>query len=133
MSGKYLLANMLSAIGNKGCFYDDPVVVEYSKTCEAVLGIMKQCGYIKDYTVIEKDGKKSIEVLLKIVYGKTAINTFKLISKPSRRLHENVNELKKRYNYNKFLLCIVSTSHGVMSIGDAIEKNVGGEVLCEVF
>ena len=133
MSGKYLLANMLSAFGNKNYFYDNPVVVEYNKVCEMVLNIAKQAGYVKDYNVVESDGKKNIEVWLKIIAGKKVINDFKLFSKPSRRIYENVDELKKRYSYNPYSLCIVSTSKGIMIVNDAIENNIGGEVLCEIF
>ena len=97
MSGKYLLANMLSAIGNKNYFYDVPVVVEYNKICADVLQLMKQYGYIKDYCVINDNDKKSIEVLLRIIAGKKVLNSCKLFSKPSRRIYESVDELKKRY------------------------------------
>ena len=65
--------------------------------------------------------------------GKKVINTFRLFSKPSRRIYENVNELKKRYSYNPYALCIVSTSKGVMKIDEAVKNNIGGEVLCEIF
>ena len=133
MSGKYLLANMLSAIGNKNYFYDDPVVVEYNKVCEAVMEIAKQSGYVKDYRIIEDNGKKNIEIWLMVVAGKKVVNTFRLFSKPSRRIYENVNELKKRYSYNPYALCIISTSNGVMKIDEAISNNIGGEVLCEIF
>ena len=133
MSGKYLLANMLSAIGNKNYFYDDPVVVEYNKTCEAVIEIAKRSGYIKDYRIIDNNSKKNIEIWLMVFSGKKAINTFRLFFILIRRIYENVNELKKRYSYNPYALCIVSTSKGVMKIDEAVKNNIGGEVLCEIF
>ena len=133
MSGKYLLANMLSAIGNKNYFCDNPVVVEYNKVCEAVLEIAKQAGYVREYSVVESEGKKSIEVLLTVAAGRKVVNEFKLFSKPSRRIYEDVNELKKRYSYNPYSLCIISTSKGVMRTDEAIKNNIGGEVLCEIF
>ena len=52
---------MLSAIGNKNYFYDDPVVVEYNKTCEAVIEIAKRSGYIKDYRIIDNNSKKILK------------------------------------------------------------------------
>ena len=113
---------MLSAIGNKNYFYDDPVVVEYNKTCEAVIEIAKRSGYIKDYRIIDNNSKKNIEIWLMVFSGKKVINTFRLFSKPSRRIYENVNELKKRYSYNPYALCIVSTSKGVMKIDEAVKK-----------
>ena len=133
MSGKYLLGNMLSAMANKRYFYDVPVVVEYSKLCEDVLNVVKEAGYIVDYKVVSYEGKKNIEILLRIINGKKAINTFKLLTKPGCRFYINAKDLKKRLKYNEFSLCVVSTSHGVMSSNDAVEKNIGGEVLCEIF
>ena len=133
MSGKYLLGNMLSAMSNKRYFYDIPVVVEYSKLCENVLKVIKQAGYIADYNVVDNEGKKSIEVLLRIINGKKAMNTFKLLTKPGCRYYITAQDLKKKLKYNEFSLCIVSTSSGVMNSVDAVEKNIGGEVLCEIF
>lgn len=133
MSGKYLLGNMLSAMANKRYFYNVPVVVEYSKLCESVLEVIKQAGYIADYNVVDNDGKKSIEVLLRIINGKKVMNTFKLLTKPGCRCYITAQDLKKKLKYNEFSLCIVSTSCGVMNSVDAVEKNIGGEVLCEIF
>ena len=94
MSGKYLLGNMLSAMANKRYFYNVPVVVESSKLCESVLEVIKQAGYIADYNVVDNDGKKSIEVLLRIINGKKVMNTFKLLTKPGCRCYITAQDLK---------------------------------------
>ena len=133
MAGKYLLGDMLSALRNKEFFYDTPVVVSYNLLCFEVLEVMKKNGYVSKYALVETNGKKTINVWVMIVNGKSSINTFKLISKPGRRLYMSVKELKKRFSYNPFALLLISTSRGVMSASDAIDNNIGGELLCEVF
>ncbi len=124
---------MLSALYNKNCFYDKPVKVEYSGLCENVLKEMKKNGYVKDYNVVEEDGKKNINVLLRVVGNSKNLVSFKLLSKPGRRVYLSTKELKKRKSYNPFNLLLVSTSKGVLEVGEAIKNNVGGEVLCEIF
>jgi len=133
MSGKYLLGNMLSAFYNKNCFYNNPVKVVYSGLCRDVLKIMEENGYVNSYKIIDIDGKKSINVLLQIINGNKSINSFKLISKPGRRVYASVKDLKRKLSYNPYSLLLVSTSKGVMKISDAIDNNVGGEILCEIF
>lgn len=133
MAGKYLFGNMLSALYNKNCFYNVPVKVAYSKLCEASLQVMEENGYIKGYNVVDVNGKKSINISLRVINGNKAINSFKLISKPGRRIYLQNKELKKKMSFNEYSLILVSTPKGVMNISDAIKNNVGGEVLCEIF
>ena len=133
MCGRYLLGDMLSAICNRHCFYEKPVKVDFSGLSCGVLDVMKQCGYIKKYDVIDTEGKKSINIWLQLSNGVRNINTFKLISKPGRRIYAPVRELKKKISYNPFMLLLVSTAHGVMNATDAVQRNFGGEVLCEIF
>jgi len=56
----------------------------------------------------------------------------KLVSKPGIRHYMNVEELslRKRRNASKL---IVSTPLGVMSSIEALKKNVGGEIIAEVW
>ena len=131
-SGKYLLGNMLSALGNKRSFYEIPVRVEYSKLCEGVLKVLKEYCYIIGYKVIEDGKKKSIDVLLNIDQFGKVFKYFKLLSKPGCRLYYKYDDLKKMFGYNNFALIIVSTSKGIISIKEAVKGNIGGEVLCEI-
>ena len=133
MSGKFLLANMLSSIGNKISFYDIPVEVEYNKICEYVLRVMKDYGYIASFNVCEEDNKKTIKIILSTLNNKKVINSFKVLTKPGRRFYINNDDLKKRFKYNDCILGIISTSNGVMSVEQAVEKKIGGELLCEIF
>lgn len=103
-----------------------------SKLRGRLLDVLKSEGYIRGYAEVEfKDGRKEFEVELKYHEGRPVIRELTRISKPGRRVYNSVGDLKP---YRAGLgISILSTPQGVMSDADAREKNVGGEVLCQVF
>ena len=98
-----------------------------------LLDVLQQEGYIRGYTEVEfKDtGRKELEIELKYHEGRPAIRELKRISTPGRRVYTSVKELKP--HRQGLGVSIVSTPQGVMTDSTAREKNVGGEVLCQVF
>jgi len=93
--------------------------------------VLKTEGYIRGYTVVEREGRSEIEVELKYFDGEPVIREIERISKPGRRVYTSVRNLP-RIN-NGLGVAIVSTPKGVMADHDAREANVGGEILCTVF
>ena len=59
------------------------------------------------------------------------VKEIKRISKPGIRVYSKIKELPKPYG--GLGISIISTPKGVMSDQNARVKNVGGEILCEVF
>ena len=98
-----------------------------------LLDVLQQEGYIRGYTEVEfKDtGRKELEIELKYHEGRPAIRELKRVSTPGRRVYTSVKELKP--HRQGLGVSIVSTPQGVMTDSTAREKNVGGEVLCQVF
>ena len=97
-----------------------------------VLDVLQAEGYIRGYAEVEfKDGKRELEIELKYHEGRPVIRELKRVSTPGRRVYASVGELKP--HRQGLGLSIVSTPHGVMTDVTAREKNVGGEVLCQVF
>ena len=78
-----------------------------------------------------KTGQKELEIELKYHEGRPVIREIKRISTPGRRVYASVKELKP--HRQGLGVAIVSTPQGVMTDSNAREKNVGGEVLCQVF
>ena len=72
-----------------------------------------------------------IKLTLKYSKGKPAILGLRKISKPGRRVYVGAGEIPSVQN--GLGICIVSTSSGVLPGGIAREKNVGGELLCEIW
>ena len=93
----------------------------------AVAGILKEEGYIDDYTEDERD----IVITLKYAEGRPLISGMKKISKPGRRVYVGAQEIPRVQN--GLGICVLSTSSGVLEGQVAREKNVGGEVLFELW
>ena len=97
-----------------------------------VLSVLKDEGYIRDFRDIEiRKGINSIQIDLKYYNGTPVIKNIKRISKPGIRVYSKISDLPK--TYGGLGISILSTPMGVMSDNKARQKNVGGEVLCEVF
>ena len=97
-----------------------------------LLDVLQAEGFIRGYAEVEfKGGRKELEIELKYHEGRPVIRELKRVSTPGRRVYAGVADLKP--HRNGLGLSIVSTPQGVMTDTSAREKNVGGEVLCQVF
>ncbi len=97
-----------------------------------VLSVLKDEGYIRDYQKVKiREGINNIKIDLKYHQGTPVIKRIKRISKPGIRVYSKIKELSKPYG--GLGISILSTPKGVMSDQQARVKNVGGEILCEVF
>jgi small subunit ribosomal protein S8 len=97
-----------------------------------LLDVLAAEGFIRGYAEVEhKGGKRELEIELKYHEGRPVIRELKRVSTPGRRVYAGVDELKP--HRQGLGLSIVSTPQGLMTDNDAREKNVGGEVLCQVF
>ena len=104
-----------------------------SRLRASVLDVLQQEGFIRGYAQVEfKDtGRKELEIELKYHEGRPVIRELKRISTPGRRVYTSVKDLKP--HRQGLGVSILSTPQGVMTDTSAREKNVGGEVLCQVF
>ena len=125
------LGDLLSRIRNAQMRNKSKVTSPNSRLRERVLEVLKTEGYIRGYTVIEKDDRSEIEIELKYFDGEPVIREIERISKPGRRVYTSVKNLP-RIN-NGLGVAIVSTPKGVMADHEARDANVGGEILCTVF
>ena len=99
----------------------------------SLLDVLQQEGFIRGYAEVEfKDtGRRELEIELKYHEGRPVIRELKRVSTPGRRVYASVKDLKP--HRQGLGVSIVSTPQGVMTDQTAREKNVGGEVLCQVF
>jgi small subunit ribosomal protein S8 len=103
-----------------------------SKMRANVLEVLKREGYIRDFSVQQKDnGSADISIELKYSEGQPVIREIKRVSKPGRRVYSPVKDVPKVYN--GLGISILSTPRGILSDKEAREANVGGEILCRVF
>ena len=125
------IADMLTRIRNAVQARHDNVVIPSSKEKLEIARILKEEGYITDFTV-EGEDRKNIVVTLK--YGKNdekVITGLKRISKPGLRVYAQADKLPRVLN--GLGIAILSTSKGVMTDKEAKAKHVGGEVLAYVW
>ena len=103
-----------------------------SRLRTSLLDVLQQEGFIRGYAEVElKSGRRELEIELKYHEGQPVIRELRRVSTPGRRVYSSVRELKP--HRQGLGLSIISTPQGVMTDTSAREKNVGGEVLCQVF
>ena len=126
------IADMLTRIRNATMAGHDSLEVPSSKMKIAVAGILKEQGYIREFTY-SKDNKQGIlRVYLK--YGKNGekvISGIKRISKPGLRVYAQKEDIPRVLG--GLGIAILSTSKGVMTDRRAREEGIGGEVVCYVW
>ena len=126
------LSDMLARIKNAHAAKKTYTSCFNSKLNLNVLSVLKDEGYIRDFTnVEERKGINFIKIDLKYYNGVPVIKKIKRISKPGIRVYSKISDLEKPYG--GLGISILSTPKGVMSDQQARKNNVGGEVLCEVF
>ncbi|WP_461210865.1 30S ribosomal protein S8 [Desulfocurvus sp. DL9XJH121] len=121
------IADMLARIRNAHQALHKEVTVPRSNVKSAVAGILKEEGYITDYTEAERE----INITLKYADGRPLISGIKKISKPGRRVYVGAQDIPSVQN--GLGICVLSTSRGLLEGTVAREQNVGGEVLFELW
>lgn len=126
------IADMLTRLRNATAANHDKVDVPGSKIKRAIVRILKEEGFIRDYEWIE-DGKQGVlRIYLKYGPGRTrVISGLKRISKPGLRVYAKKDAIPKVLG--GLGIAILSTSKGVMSDKKARREGVGGEVICYVW
>ena len=131
MSLSHPIGDMITRIRNGQSAGKEFVTVPNSKLRAAVLGVLKDEGFITDFREEKIDEKRSNLVIeLKYVNGNGAIQEIKIVSKPGRRVYSGCAKMPRVLN--GLGIAIVSTPNGVMTDHKARLMNVGGEILCKV-
>jgi small subunit ribosomal protein S8 len=124
------IADMLTRIRNALAAGKTDVSMPLSKQKQAIAQVLKDEGYISDFSATEKDGKPSLSVTLKYYEGKPVIEKIKRVSRPGLRIYKGKDQLPKIMG--GLGVAIVSTSAGLMTDRAARKAGYGGEVLCYV-
>lgn len=106
------------------------IVSPSSNARVAVAAVLKDEGYIADYTVTADGNKKTISVTLKYFAGKPVIERIDRVSTPSLRVYKGKDELPKVLG--GLGVAIISTPKGVVSDRRARADGQGGEIICLV-
>ncbi len=127
------ISDMFTRIRNASMIRRESVDIPLSKIKFAILKILKEEGYIKEYKEIS-DGPKYGAVRVYLKYGplkQQVINKIERVSKSSRRVYKKSAEVGKIYD--GVGTAIYSTSRGIISDKECRRQKIGGELLCIVF
>jgi len=127
------ITDLLNRIRNAAMARHASTRAPYSNMKMRLVEILKEEGYIDDFSMDEGDGIHR-EIIINIKYldnFKTAINKMRRISKPGRRFYCKADDIPKVKA--GLGVSIITTSKGIITDRDARRLNVGGEVLCEIW
>ena len=124
------IADMLTRIRNAGKALLPAVELPHSRMKESVAKILKTEGYVADVAV-EGNAVKKLKIRLKYQGKKNVIEGLKRVSRPGLRRYVGSTEIPRVLS--GMGISIVSTPEGVMTGEQAKKKNLGGELLCQVW
>ena len=124
------IADFLTRIRNGQSSGKPEVYVPASKVKLSIAKVLKDEGYIEDFSAIEHEGKPTLAVQLKYYQGRPVIDRLERVSRPGLRVYKGKDELPSILG--GLGVAIVSTSKGVMTDRQARASGHGGEVLCIV-
>ena len=130
MSMQDPLSDMLTRIRNSQMVGKSTVVMPSSKLKVSVANVLKDEGYVADFSVSE-DAKPQLTITLKYFEGKPVIAELDRVSRPGLRNYAGKDALPSVRG--GLGIAIVSTRKGVMTDRAARAAGIGGEVLCTVF
>jgi len=120
------IADMFTRIRNGQSAAKVAVTMPSSKLKVALANLLKEEGYISDFSV-SGEAKPELAVELKYFEGKVVIESIKRVSRPGLRVYKGANELPKVLA--GMGIAIISTSKGLMTDRAARNAGLGGEVL----
>ncbi|MBL4620989.1 MAG: 30S ribosomal protein S8 [Immundisolibacteraceae bacterium] len=125
------IADMLTRVRNGLVRQKVEVSMPGSKLKAAIAEVLKQEGYVENYSVADEGaGKSTLTVELKYYEGEPVITTITRASRPGLRQYRGAKEIPavKR----GLGITVVSTPQGIMTDRAARRAGVGGELLCYV-
>jgi small subunit ribosomal protein S8 len=128
------IADMLTRIRNANVAFHDDVAMPSSKLKEAVARILEKEGYITGYEVDELAGRPGKRLTIRMKYTndrRRTISGLQRVSRPGLRVYKKAEQVPRVLG--GMGIAILSTNQGLLTDREARERNVGGEVLCQVW
>jgi len=126
------IADMLTRIRNANMALHPETTMPSSRIKEDIARILSEEGFIDGWKT--EDASVGSELTVRLRYDsdrKSVLQGLRRVSKPGNRVYkgaQNINRIRGGIGVS-----IVSTSSGLMTDREARRRNVGGEVLCEVW
>ena len=126
------IADMLTRIRNANMVSHKEIELPSSKLKVELAKLLKEEGYITDYSIKESGKFKVLNVVLKYdSQNQPVITNLQRVSKPGLRTYSKAKNLPQVLG--GMGIAVVSTSKGLLTDRKARKENVGGEVVCYVW
>jgi len=126
------IADLLTRIRNAAQARMEQVELPWSKIKVQVVETLVHEGFLKDYSVVEQEGKKVLRVWLKYdSQNRPVISGLKRVSRPSLRVYVGAKEIpavRGGLGVN-----VLSTPAGILPDREARKRNLGGELILSVW
>jgi small subunit ribosomal protein S8 len=125
------IADFLARVRNGARAQQPEVLIPYSKIKAEVARVLKEEGYISDYSVDTSAAHPRIKVINKLVDRSSAIAGLRRVSRPGLRRYVGADDIPRVLG--GMGLAILSTSRGILSGREARKQKIGGELLAYVW
>ncbi len=128
------IADMLTRVRNANRALHERTEMPNSRMKEEIARLLKEEGYIRDFSVTRKDGLSYDTLSIELKYGprrERIITDLKRVSTPGRRVYAGKDKLPRVLG--GMGTAILSTSSGVVTAHTAAREGIGGEVVCYVW
>jgi small subunit ribosomal protein S8 len=128
------IADMLTRIRNANVAMHDEVRMPGSKQKLALAEVLRQEGYIADFSTESATTGPGDVLVIKMKYSPDRARTIsglRRVSKPGLRVYSKAEKVPRVLG--GLGVAIVSTSQGLMTDREARSRKVGGEILCFVW
>jgi len=125
------IADFLTCIRNANQAKKVDVTVPSSKIKVEIARVLKQEGYIADYSTTEDNKQGTITVVLRYNDRERVLQHIERVSTPGRRQYVGKAEIPRVLG--GLGITILSTPRGVLTGSAARKAGVGGELLAKVY
>jgi len=119
------IADMFTRLRNANLRRKRTVAFPYSRFKLSICKKLEENNYLTQHYVDEND--KTIKVEIKYFNKDSSLHEIKKISKPSQQIYLSLPQIKKKCLGRRIYL--FSTSQGLLTHREALEKKVGGELI----
>lgn len=126
------IADMLTRIRNAVQARHDFTDMPASKVKLSLAEMLKKEGFVRDYELLEDGLRRKVRVHLAYTGKREPVITgLRRVSKPGLRVYVQKRAVPRVYG--GLGIAILSTSHGLLTGGEARKRGLGGEVVCYVW
>ncbi|MEA3452874.1 MAG: 30S ribosomal protein S8 [Patescibacteria group bacterium] len=125
------IADMLIRIKNAQAVLHPSVEIPHSKLKYKLANILLESNFITSVEKKRNKINKIIKIGLKYDKKEPVIEELRRVSKPGRRIYTEAKKIRSPRGGRGMV--IVSTPKGLMAGEEARKKNLGGEIICELW